>query len=50
MKVNVIRLSYRSKNHDDIEKCEGLVLSGGEDIYPCRYERPDLLDEVFFYW
>jgi len=47
-KVNVIRLSYDLNNHDDIEKCQGIVLSGGEDVDPRRYKRPDLLGRLEF--
>jgi putative glutamine amidotransferase len=47
-KVNVIRLSYRLSNLDDIKQCQGVVLSGGEDVDPRRYKRPDLLGRVEF--
>ncbi|CAM4951398.1 unnamed protein product [Rotaria socialis] len=46
VKVNVIRLSYSLNNVDDVEKCQGVVLSGGEDVDPRRYKRPDLLDRL----
>ncbi|CAF0874981.1 unnamed protein product [Adineta ricciae] len=45
-KVDVIRLSYNLNNMDDIDKCEGVVLSGGEDVDPRRYKRPDLLGRL----
>ncbi len=48
VKVDVIRLSYRFNNLNDIEKCQGVVLSGGEDVDPRRYKRPDLLGRVEF--
>jgi len=47
-KVDVIRLSYHLNNLDDIEKCQGVVLSGGEDVDPRRYKRPDLFGRVEF--
>jgi len=47
-KVDVIRLSYHLNNIDDIEKCHGVVLSGGEDVDPRRYKRPDLVGRVEF--
>ncbi|CAF4194203.1 unnamed protein product, partial [Rotaria magnacalcarata] len=46
VKVNVIRLSYRLNNVDDAEKCQGVVLSGGEDVDPRRYKRPDLFGQL----
>ncbi len=45
-KVDIIRLSYNLNNLDDIEKCQGIVLSGGEDVDPRRYKRPDLLGRL----
>jgi putative glutamine amidotransferase len=47
-KVDVIRLSYRLNNLDDIDKCQGVVLSGGEDVDPRRYKRPDLFGRIEF--
>ncbi|CAF0861057.1 unnamed protein product [Adineta ricciae] len=48
VKVDIIRLSYRLNNLNDIEQCQGVVLSGGEDVDPRRYKRPDLLGRVEF--
>ncbi|CAF3531225.1 unnamed protein product [Rotaria socialis] len=45
-KVDPIRLSYHLSNLDDIEKCHGLILSGGEDVDPRRYKRPDLSGRI----
>lgn len=47
-KVDVVRLSYSLDNLDDLNGCQGLVLSGGEDVDPRRYKRPDLLGRVEF--
>jgi putative glutamine amidotransferase len=46
--VDIIRLSYNLSNLDDIKKCQGVVLSGGEDVDPRRYKRPDLVGRVEF--
>ncbi len=46
IKVATIRLSYHLNNLDDIDKCHGIVLSGGEDVDPRRYKRPDLLGRL----
>lgn len=35
--ITVIKLSYRDNNFDDIQQCDGIVLSGGEDIHPKYY-------------
>lgn len=37
---SVIRLSYRDKNFDAIERCDGILFSGGdEDIHPRFYNK-----------
>ncbi|HVU83348.1 MAG TPA: gamma-glutamyl-gamma-aminobutyrate hydrolase family protein [Puia sp.] len=41
--VHLIRLSYKLDNFNDIEKCDGIVLSGGHDINPRLYNQPDFL-------
>jgi putative glutamine amidotransferase len=41
--VEVIRLSYKDKNFRDIENCDGIVLSGGEDVHPRFYNKPEYL-------
>ncbi len=35
--IEVIKLSVENKNADEIKKCDGLLLSGGRDIYPKYY-------------
>lgn len=42
--VEVIRLSHKSNNMKDIEKCDGIVLSGGEDMHPRFYNKPEYLE------
>ncbi len=44
--VEVIHLSYHQNNLDDVEQCDGIVLSGGEDVHPERYQRPDLVQHL----
>lgn len=41
--IELIRLGYRYDNLDLIRKCQGLVFTGGEDVHPRRYGRPDYL-------
>src|SRR5687767_1201917 len=43
--VNVIRLSQKENNLDDIQKCAGIVLSGGEDVHPKFYNKPEFLSD-----
>lgn len=41
--TEVVRLGYRPDNAGALERCGGLVLTGGEDVHPHHYERPDYL-------
>lgn len=40
--VEVVQLSAARNNLDDIKACDGVVLTGGEDVHPRFYNRPDL--------
>ena len=40
-KVTVVKLSPKEKNLTDIDKCDGIVLSGGEDVHPKYYGHPE---------
>jgi putative glutamine amidotransferase len=44
--VEVIQLSCHKDNLEDVEKCDGIVLSGGEDVHPERYQRAELLQHL----
>lgn len=41
--VNVIKLSPKENNLDDVDKCNGVVLSGGEDVHPKYYGKPSFM-------
>jgi putative glutamine amidotransferase len=41
--VEVMKLSYHENNFGDIEKCNGIILSGGSDINPRLYNQPEFL-------
>lgn len=41
--TEVLKLSYKDKNFPDIQKCHGIVLSGGEDVHPGFYNKPEYL-------
>lgn len=43
--VETIKLSYHDNNFSDIEKCDGIVLSGGEDMHPKYYNKPELVEQ-----
>ena len=39
--TEIIRLSYKENNLSDLERCNGIVLTGGEDINPILYNKPE---------
>lgn len=39
--VEVIQLGYKLNNFREIEKCQGIVLTGGEDVHPRFYNSPE---------
>lgn len=41
--VEVIKLSYHENNFNDIEKCNGILFTGGEDVNPRLYNQPEFL-------
>jgi putative glutamine amidotransferase len=46
--VELINLSYKTNNANKVEECDGIVLSGGEDLHPKFYnghEYLSLLDQ-----
>lgn len=42
--VEVIKLSQHDNNLADVEKCDGILLSGGEDIHPRYYQKGEYLE------
>ena len=42
--VELIRLSHHQNNIEDTRKCDGVVLSGGEDVHPRYYNRNEYLE------
>ena len=41
--VEIIKLSYNENNFSDIERCNGIMLTGGNDINPRLYNQPEYL-------
>lgn len=39
--VTVLKLSQKAKNICDLEKCDGILLTGGEDVHPKFYNKPE---------
>jgi putative glutamine amidotransferase len=41
--IEVIRLGYKFNNFEQIKQCDGVVLTGGEDIHPKYYGKPEAI-------
>ncbi len=41
--VETLRLSYKENNFEAIKKCHGILLTGGEDVHPRFYQKPEYL-------
>ncbi|WP_316831332.1 gamma-glutamyl-gamma-aminobutyrate hydrolase family protein [Pedobacter aquatilis] len=39
--IEVVKLGYKLNNFDEIKKCQGIVLTGGEDVHPKFYNMPE---------
>src|SRR5687768_9802218 len=42
--IEVIKLSYHQNNLDKIKKCRGLILTGGEDVHPRFFGKPEYFE------
>lgn len=42
--VEVVKLSHQTNNLKDIERCAGIILSGGEDVHPRFYNKMEYLE------
>lgn len=42
--VEVVKLGYEFDNLDQLRKCQGVLLTGGEDVHPKFYGNPELLE------
>ena len=41
-KIEVVKLSYKTRNFTDIQQCDGVLLTGGEDVHPRFYNQTEL--------
>lgn len=41
--ITPIKLGYKHRNLSEIKNCDGIILTGGEDIHPRFYNRPEYL-------
>jgi putative glutamine amidotransferase len=43
--VELVRLGYRFDNAKEIERCDGLFLTGGEDVHPKFYSKAEYVEQ-----
>jgi putative glutamine amidotransferase len=43
--MEAVRLSYTRQNQADVKICDGILFSGGEDLHPKLYGRPEYVEE-----
>lgn len=41
--VEVIKLSEKLQNFEDVKRCQGILFTGGEDVHPRFYNKPEYL-------
>ena len=39
--IEIIKLSEKTNNLNDATKCHGIVFTGGEDVHPRFYNKPE---------
>lgn len=42
--IGIVKLSYKLNNLDLVASCHAIILSGGEDVHPTLYGKPEYLD------
>ena len=42
--INIIKLSYKLDNLNLLSSCNAIILSGGEDVYPNNYGKPEYIN------
>lgn len=46
LQPEIVKLSWRENNLDDIDRCRGVVFTGGEDVHPRFYGVPEIVSEL----
>ena len=44
--INIVCLSYKLDNLDLVATCNGIIFTGGHDIHPALYNKPEYLDKL----
>jgi|SRR5664279_4987230 len=43
--IEVVKLSFHNQNAGEVETCDGILFSGGEDVHPELYGKPEFVQE-----
>ena len=43
--IEIVKLSFHDQNTADVESCDGILFSGGEDVHPELYGKPEFVEE-----
>lgn len=39
--IKVVRLGYKQDNFNEIKQCDGILITGGQDVHPRFYNKPE---------
>lgn len=45
--IEAIKLSEHLQNYDDAQKCDGILFTGGEDVHPKFYNKPEYYEYCY---
>jgi putative glutamine amidotransferase len=43
--LNIIRLKAGESSIEQVKQCDGIILSGGEDVHPSLYNKPEYMEK-----
>ena len=43
--IEVVKLSFHAQNDSEVDSCQGILFSGGEDIHPELYGKPEFVQK-----
>ena len=45
LRIEIVKLGYTNDNMDDLDRCDALLLTGGHDVNPELYGKPEYVDD-----
>jgi len=43
--IEIVKLEFHERNAAEVQSCDGILLSGGEDVHPALYGKPEFIEE-----